>query len=154
MVIASLLPDLDVAGFAFGLRFTGALGHRGLTHSLAFALALGLLALAAAPRLRARRDIAFIAVFLAVLSHIALDAATSGGSGVAFFWPFDETRHFFPWRPILVSPFSPRQFFSSWGAQIMLSELRWVWLPCAAFAFSGFLLRRTLRNRAPYPPSS
>ena len=145
-VIASVLPDLDVVGFAFGVRYAEALGHRGLSHSLVFALSLGLLAFLAAPALRARRLVAFFAVFLAVLSHIALDAATTGGLGVAFFWPFDETRHFFPWRPIVVSPFSPKAFFSSWGKRVILSELRWVWAPCLGFALAGILTRRAIRR--------
>lgn len=66
---------------------------------------------------------------------------TTGGLGVAFFWPYTETRYFLPWRPIEVSPFSPRIFFSERGLAVILSELRWVWAPCAAFALSGFFHR-------------
>jgi membrane-bound metal-dependent hydrolase YbcI (DUF457 family) len=39
-----------------------------------------------------------------VASHGVLDALTDGGKGVAFFSPFDTTRHFFPVRPIPVAP--------------------------------------------------
>ena len=151
-VIASILPDLDVAGFAFGVRYAEALGHRGLSHSLVFALAVAAVAFLAAPLLRAKRVTAFLAVLFAVLSHIALDAATTGGLGVAFFWPFDETRYFLPWRPIVVSPFSPKAFLSEWGQRVILSELRWVWAPCLAFALTGVLLRRITRaSRTPSP---
>jgi inner membrane protein len=148
MVLASVLPDLDVAGFAFGVQYAEAAGHRGLSHSLVFAVGLGLLAALAAPRLRAKRLIAFFGVFLAVLSHTLLDAATTGGLGVAFFWPFDETRHFLPWRPIAVSPFSPAAFFSAWGKRVILSELRWVWAPCLILAFGGMVIRRVKNNKA------
>lgn len=141
-VLASILPDLDVAGFAFGVRYAEILGHRGLSHSLAFALGIGLLGFLAAPLLKSRRPAAFVALFLAVLSHITLDALTTGGLGVAFFWPIDHTRYFLPWRPIVVSPFSPKAFLSSWGARVILSELRWVWTPCAAFAVAGIIIRR------------
>lgn len=144
-VAASLLPDLDVAGFSFGVKYADALGHRGLSHSLVFALGLGALAFIAAPLLRAKRFTAFWVIAAAVLSHIALDAATTGGLGVAFFWPFDETRHFFSWRPIVVSPFSPKAFFSSWGKRVILSELCWVWAPCLAFAIAGIAARRGAR---------
>lgn len=146
-VVASILPDLDVAGFAFGVRYAEALGHRGLSHSLAFALAVAAVAFLAAPLLRAKRLTAFCAVLFAILSHIVLDAATTGGLGVAFFWPFDETRHFLPWRPIAVSPFSPKAFLSARGARVILSELRWVWAPCFIFALAGILVRRGIRRR-------
>ncbi|MCC8194442.1 MAG: metal-dependent hydrolase, partial [Deltaproteobacteria bacterium] len=76
----------------------------------------------------------------------ALDAATSGGLGVAFFWPFDKARHFLPWRPIVVSPFSPAAFLSDWGRRVILSELRWVWGPCLIFALAGISLRRSARR--------
>ena len=145
-VIAAVLPDLDVAGFAFGVRYAEALGHRGLSHSLVFALAVAALAFCAAPLLRAKRLTAFCVILFAVLSHIALDAATTGGLGVAFFWPFEETRHFLPFRPIAVSPISPRAFLSEWGLRVMLSELRWVWTPCAVFALAG-ILARTVRQK-------
>lgn len=147
-VMASLLPDMDVAGFAFGIRYAEALGHRGLSHSLVFALAVASIAFLAAPLLRAKRLTAFCAVLFAILTHIALDAATTGGLGVAFFWPFDETRHFLPWRPIVVSPFNPKAFFSEWGARVILSELRWVWAPCCIFMFAGILVRRGIRLAA------
>lgn len=144
-VIASVLPDLDVVGFTFGVRYAEALGHRGLSHSLVLALGLGLIGFCLAPLLRTRRLTAFCVLTLMALSHILLDAMTTGGLGVAFFWPFDETRHFLPWRPIVVSPFSPKDFLSARGLRVLLSELRWVWLPCFTFALTGYTLRRLLR---------
>ncbi len=144
-VAVSVLPDLDVAGFAFGVGYGEALGHRGLFHSTAFALGIAALAFCAAPLLRARRITAFMVTLCAIFSHILLDAATNGGLGVAFFWPVDETRYFLPWRPIVVCPFSPKVFFSSRGLSVMLSELRWVWGPCVLFALAGLALRRAAR---------
>ena len=151
-VAASLLPDLDVVGFKLGITYGEALGHRGLSHSLLLALGVGLLGALAAPLLRSGRGTAFVVLCVCVLSHILLDAMTTGGLGVAFFWPYTETRYFLPWRPIEVSPFSPRIFFSERGLAVILSELRWVWAPCAAFALSGFFLRRALSR--PFPASS
>lgn len=149
-VIASILPDLDVAGFAFGVRYAETLGHRGLSHSLVFALAVASLAFLAAPLLHSRRVAAFLAVLFAIVSHIALDAATTGGLGVAFLWPFEDSRYFFPWRPIAVSPFSPKAFMSARGLRVILSELRWVWLPCFGFAITFFLLRKVKQVTTPY----
>jgi inner membrane protein len=37
-VFCAALPDADVAGFVFGIRYGDVLGHRGLSHSLPFAL--------------------------------------------------------------------------------------------------------------------
>ncbi|HVR39947.1 MAG TPA: metal-dependent hydrolase, partial [Thermoanaerobaculia bacterium] len=42
-VIASILPDADVAGFAFGIPYGSMFGHRGFTHSILFALLASLL---------------------------------------------------------------------------------------------------------------
>lgn len=41
----SLAPDLDVLAFSFGVPYSAPFGHRGAAHSLAAALAIGLLAL-------------------------------------------------------------------------------------------------------------
>ena len=58
---------------------------------------------------------------------------TDGGLGVALFWPWSDTRHFAPWRVIDVSPFANR-FFSARGVEVLLSELRWVWMPTLSLA--------------------
>ncbi|CAK7056034.1 MAG: hypothetical protein DELT_01227 [Desulfovibrio sp.] len=146
-VLAAVLPDLDVVSFAFGVKYAEALGHRGLSHSIVLALGLAAFAFLIAPALKARRTTAFLAILFATLSHSVLDAMTTGGLGVAFFWPYDETRHFFSWRPIAVSPFSPKHFFSEWGYRVIMSELRYVWAPCAAFALAGLLARKIFFRR-------
>ena len=145
-VICSLLPDLDVIGFKMGVSYAEALGHRGISHSLVFALGVGLIAACLAPLLRCRAIVAFGCASFAILSHIALDAMTSGGLGVAAFWPWDETRYFLPWRPIRVSPFSPRAFLSSRGITVLRSELLWVWLPCAAGACALWMARKRWKS--------
>ena len=111
--ICSMLPDMDVIGFSFGVRYGDFWGHRGFTHSLFFAAMLAILVAAVgfsrgSPGLN--RISLWLYFFLATASHGVLDAMTDGGLGVAFFSPFDNTRHFFPWRPILVSPISLTRF--------------------------------------------
>jgi inner membrane protein len=133
-VFCALLPDFDVIGFRLGVNSADLFGHRGFSHSLLFAAFCGALAWGAAPLLHCRRWLAFILIFAVVVSHIALDAATSGGLGVAAFWPFSGERHFLPWRPIQVSPLSLRAFMSGRGLAVLRSELLWVWLPCLALA--------------------
>jgi len=123
------LPDLDVVAFAAGVPSGSMWAHRGVSHSPAAAALIG--ALAALPLARVMRaSWLALAAYLALVtaSHGVLDAMTNGGPGIAFFAPFDDARHFLPWRPVEVSPLG-RRFFSARGVRVLLSELQWVWLP-------------------------
>jgi inner membrane protein len=99
----SLLPDIDAVGFALGVPYGAPLGHRGATHSLLVALAVGAAA-ALAYRCPRDRSLTMIALVAVTASHGLLDTLTSGGLGVALLWPFSLTRYFAPWRPIPVAP--------------------------------------------------
>jgi inner membrane protein len=132
-VVCAMLPDADVIGFGFGIRYGDFLGHRGFTHSLVFAALTGLLVARGKPVLT-------IYFALVTASHGVLDAMTNGGLGIAFFSPFDTTRYFFPWRPIAVSPIGAR-FFSERGMNVLLSELGWIWLPSFLVAAAAWLWR-------------
>lgn len=143
-VICSVLPDADVAGFFMKISYGDVLGHRGASHSLLFAGILGMACALIAPWLRCKRWVAFLIGSFAVISHAVLDAATNGGLGVGMFWPWGETRYFLPWRPIEVSPLGLRRFFSARGAEVMLSEITWVWLPCFAAGMFILALRKSL----------
>ncbi len=133
--LCSIVPDFDVVGFWFGVRYGDLWGHRGMTHSLAFALILGLVVVSLGfrqvpPLSRAWWRLALFFA-LATASHGVLDALTDGGLGIAFFSPFDPSRYFLPWRPVAVSPIglgalSPR------GLEVLASEVVWLWLPCLA----------------------
>jgi inner membrane protein len=143
----AMLPDADVIGFGFGIRYGDFLGHRGFTHSLLFAALTGVVvARVVAPPSRdagaRRRALRVLTIYFALVtaSHGVLDALTNGGLGIAFFSPFDTTRHFFPWRPIAVSPIGAR-FFSERGMNVLLSELRWIWLPSILLAAAAWLWR-------------
>ncbi len=141
-VLASIAPDLDVVGFRFGVMYSDIDGHRGLLHSFTFALLLALLAATAARPLRATRRCAFAFVLVSAASHGLLDMLTTGGLGVACFWPLSDTRHFLPWRVIKVSPLSLHRLLSPAGRTVLESELRVVWLPAAALCFSLWAGRR------------
>ena len=84
--------------------------------------------------------------FLATASHGVLDAMTDGGLGVAFFAPLSDTRYFFPWRPIVVSPIGVAEFFGPRGLRVLWSELGWVWLPSAVVFLAGNSWWRPLRR--------
>jgi inner membrane protein len=135
----AILPDADVLGFKFGVAYADAWGHRGATHSLAFA---ALLATAAVLVWREwRNTFGWTFLFLAAASHGLLDILTDGGLGVSLFWPVEISRHFFPVTPIRVSPIGT-QFFSARGFETVLSELEWVWLPAVLVSIVGGQMRK------------
>jgi inner membrane protein len=147
--ICSVVPDIDVIGFHFGIHYGDFFGHRGFTHSLFFAAILAGAAtlLCAAHGLPGMsRLLAWSYFFLAMASHGVLDAMTDGGLGVAFFSPFDNRRYFFPWRPIHVSPIGFERFFSYRGVEVLKTEFLWIWIPAAILTVIGLLARS--RGRA------
>lgn len=138
LAVLAVLPDIDIAAFALGIPYGHALGHRGLTHSLPFALVGGFAsALALFPAL-SRFSRAWWAVAglcsLALASHGLLDALTDAGLGVGFFIPFSDARIFLPWRPLETSPIGVPAFFSGPALRILANEMRWVALPLVAAA--------------------
>jgi len=101
--LISYLPDLDVIGFWAGIPYSHPWGHRGMTHSLFFACVIGTLAGLIGPILSiSYRRFAAISILL-LASHGLLDAMTTGGLGVEFFWPLSTERFFLPWRWIPAS---------------------------------------------------
>jgi inner membrane protein len=154
--LCSVLPDADVIGFAFGIRYSDFWGHRGFTHSLIFAVLVSGVAtiiLLRREQLGLGQLSLFVFVFLATASHGVLDAMTNGGLGIAFFSPFNNDRYFLPWRPIRVSPISVTRFFSGGGYAVLQSELLWIWTPAFIFATVMLMLKRTkpARVRCPEP---
>ena len=103
-MFSAIFPDFDVVAFKFGIPYEHPLGHRGFTHSIFFAVCFAALVrwifFSHVPRNSKKGWMFFTIFFLATVSHGVLDAMTTGGRGVAFFGPFDNTRHFLPW-PLL-----------------------------------------------------
>src|ERR1017187_8073225 len=95
-VVASIVPDFDVLGFQLGVPYGSAFGHRGFTHSLAFAFGLAILGSLAWRWLRASAGVTFLFLFADAASYGVLDSFTNGGSGVAFLWPWSAERVFSP----------------------------------------------------------
>ena len=153
VAILGALPDLDVVIYPLGLNAPHVLGHRGITHSLAFAAVFAALVVRLVFR-DARWRSAWLrlwgAFFAALVSHAVLDAMTDGGQGVAFFAPFSDARWHFPWQPIRVSPIGLTAFFSMEGLRVLQNEFVWLWLPSAVLALAARAVRRrrTQRNRA------
>jgi inner membrane protein len=131
----ALLPDLDWVGVSLGVPNTGASGHRGYTHSALFAASVGLLAglisraggpegggARAAAAARGRALWTGFLVFLAVVSHAALDSLCTNSRGVPLFWPLSDARVLAPWRPIPGAP-TGLEFLSREGAAVATIEL-------------------------------
>ena len=128
-ILSSILPDADVLTFKFGIPYEHMFGHRGFTHSILFAIIWAIsLALIFGKQ---SKPLFMIVLFLSTVSHGILDAMTSGGRGVGFFIPLNDERYFFPFRGIKVSPIGIEKFFSEWGIQVIISELKYIIIPCA-----------------------
>jgi inner membrane protein len=119
----AMLPDADVISFRLGIEYAAPWGHRGASHSLAFAIGIGLMAWII---LRLREKPAMRTALLAigvVASHGILDTLTDGGLGVALLWPFSDARYFAPWTPLPVAPIGRAFFTSMRGARVAMVEL-------------------------------
>ncbi len=150
VIFCSVIPDADVIMFNFGYSYEHPLGHRGFSHSIVFAFLLAFLI-----RIIFYRKVKFfskygitlfIVFLLATLSHSLLDACTNGGKGVGFFIPFDTSRYFFPWRPILVSPIGVGRFFSEWGIRVLQSEAIFIGIPAVSLLVFQYVYKRTRKK--------
>lgn len=144
-ILCSILPDIDVLSFAFGIDYGAVFGHRGLTHSLSVALVLAFVVVGLWFReVQTWSRMWWLLIghfFLVTASHGVLDALTNGGLGIAFFAPFDNSRYFLPWRPVMVSPIGVAPFFSRYGLDVLISEFVWIWLPVGGSVLTAKMLR-------------
>lgn len=138
-IVGSMLPDMDV----YLRHVFEFVDHRGPTHSLTFAFALAVLAALFARVLQTRPLAAFLFIFVSTASHGVLDAFTTGGGEIAFFWPFTEERYFMPVQMIEVSPLGITGFFGKRGLMVLASELVWVWSFAMIAALALYLMRRS-----------
>lgn len=147
-----LLPDLDVLGFRFGVEYGDFFGHRGFFHSVFFAALLAVAAMLVF--YRNQRPFTrhwwglFVFFFAITAGHGVLDAMTDGGLGIALLSPFDATRYFLPWTPIMVAPIGAAAFFSRWGVEVLISEAIWVWLPLGVLYATAWGVRGITRKRS------
>lgn len=146
-ILCAIIPDADVISFSFGIKYEDFWGHRGFSHSIIFAVlfSLSICILFYRRKLFTKTGVfLFIYFFICTVSHGILDAMTTGGLGVAFLSPLDNSRYFFFWRPIKVSPLGASRFFSIWGLKVILSELIWVGIPGVVYIFiANFYHKKT-----------
>jgi membrane-bound metal-dependent hydrolase YbcI (DUF457 family) len=84
----AICPDFDYA--LNWLRISGGGWHHGFTHSILFALILGLVTAALSGERKVRNAILFSA---ATASHALLDYLMTESRGVALWWPFTDGRY-------------------------------------------------------------
>lgn len=140
-IISAILLDLDLIAFKLNIPYSHPLGHRGFTHSILFALIWAILIAFVFGKNRKR--IFGTVIFLSTVSYGLLDALTTGGKGIGFFIPFDNSRYFSPYQVIKVSPLSVKKFFSEWGVQVILSELKYIVIPCGIILITLFIIKKT-----------
>jgi inner membrane protein len=150
----ALLPDADVALVALGTCDAGACGHRGASHSLPLALAIGLIAGYVAHRLRWPVVRTMVATTFAVASHALLDVLGAGGRGLPLLWPFTNERFM---SPIRIFPDAPRglALLSRPGVMNVAIEFA-VFLPLMNYALwpriAGWLAARAVGRAIPRLP--
>ena len=147
--VCPALPDTDSLGLLYlGIPYEHIFGHRGFTHSIFFSVFLGFLVVFLFFRkenLNKLNSFLLIMYFtLITTTHSILDALTNGGLGIAFFSPFDNSRHFFPYRPLEVSPLSIEKFFKERGLDILSNELIWVLIPALIFIFIKIVIKKMI----------
>lgn len=152
-VACATVQDLDVIGLGHGVPYGHFLGHRGLIHSLPFALVISIVAaglMLKYVKLFSLKWWCLWALFFVVAaSQGLLDAMTYGGGlGVALLSPFDRTRYFLPWRPIEVAPIGLHGLFSRWGLRVIICEVGLIWIPLGVLLAAGRLRTRLRRRRA------
>ena len=81
-------PDFDYA--LNWLRISGGGWHHGFTHSIPFALVLGLVMIVLSRDWKARSFIVFSSAYA---SHTLLDYLITESQGVALWWPFTDHRY-------------------------------------------------------------
>jgi inner membrane protein len=135
--LLALAPDLDLASLLFGVAPNTPLYHRGLTHSVTFAVLAGILAGGAMRGAPPRRYLTGFFVFAAIASHGILDTMSGLGGGPMLLWPFTQALYEFPWRPIpgvLVA----REYLTLRAIPTLVTETL-LFLPFIIYAVVAFL---------------
>jgi inner membrane protein len=141
--LCAVMPDADLLLVALHLdHYSGTYGHRGFSHSLGFAMAIGLMGVLWARRSqRSWRRTGLVGVYLALCtsSHPLLDGVLDAGICNACLWPLDGSRLCLGWRPV------PMRGVALLGWERLGTELLWIGVPLLLIANGGMLIRAVLR---------
>jgi inner membrane protein len=138
----AVAPDLDWFVSLLNLHRGHPLNHRGMAHSLLFALLIAAAVFALGFRRAQRRPGVWLCLTLAALSHGLLDVCTAGGVGVALFMPFSETRWVCLWQPIQVAPLPTSPAHAWLFLRSLWIEAFWIGLPAVLLAAVARLRRQ------------
>jgi inner membrane protein len=104
--LLSITPDLDVLIY-MAFRPLGMIPHRGITHTIVFALFAGVfMAIVCRRFLGLTYARMFLIVSAVLLSHSLLDYLMGCGPAVPFFWPISEQGFLLPFRLVPTAYYS------------------------------------------------
>jgi len=146
--VLPIIPDLDVFSTAV---YGGPLGHRGITHSILFAVLAGTITAGATFGHFRVRWWSLALLFSAIIaSHGLLDAMTRGGEGIPLFWPL--AGRYGCWELIPVSDIA-FELPNPWRSRAVRAELLWLWLPTMAVVGLVTVYRRSARRKTSKDPA-
>jgi inner membrane protein len=117
--LLAVSPDLDFFAASFGAAGTP-LEHRVMTHSLSFALLLGM-ALGLVFGARGHKVAGAVTGIVALASHGIMDALTTSTPGPQLLWPFVGAPIQFGWQPIPGTS-SFQDYFTTAGLPVLSAE--------------------------------
>jgi inner membrane protein len=127
----ALLPDIDLLPGASEIGGPGAFAHRGATHSLLLAAAVGASCGFVARMLNHRDWLAFGLLCAAAMgSHDVLDAFSESDLRLQLLWPVSSQGYLAPWHPLPI-PLLGAALFTERGVFTVVAEVAWflpVWL--------------------------
>jgi inner membrane protein len=125
-ILLAALPDTDLMVRAHFATEGTAFAHRGLTHSLAFAVVLGAVVGWLASRWGLPRLLTSMFAAATLASHGLVDMFSDTSLGSELFWPFSSARYLAPVRPVLCAPLG-WAFFSRAGLTAVVREVVVFW---------------------------
>ena len=148
----ALAPDLDLVSSLLGVDSSSPLAHRGLTHSVTFALLTGVLAGGLLPGSTLRRCLTGGFVFAALMSHGLLDTMSFRGGGPMLLWPLSNAAYELAWRPI-PGVQSSSQYLTLEAVPTFVVETL-LFLPFTAYAIAVVFPRLNRAKPEPYEAAS
>lgn len=142
----AVAPDLDLVTGLWGVPPNTPLSHRGITHSIFIALALGGLVAALFRGSGSRRLLLGSVVSATFASHGLLDTMSQLGNGPMLFWPFSTMSYEFLWRPI-PGVLNAGHYLTLQAVPTLLMETI-IFLPLIAYAFLTFFPQRVEKGPA------
>ena len=153
-----MLPDIDYLWSPYGALYENMWQHRGITHSIFFALVVSALVTwygFDGSYWRGFRLRIWAGLALAAVSHGLLDSLTVRVGGVALLAPFSARRFYFAWGPFVNE--RPQAWAHSEVRRLMYGafiEIVCVWLPALVLLGGTLWAQRSRRTAPPGSPTS